>query len=930
MSRQSNNQPRRLGGSFRLGLAGLLLAALAAGLAPFAAVPANGGQETDKVFEVNSSSLAGEDANKGDGICATSAGTCALWTAIQEANAWGKAHSDANILVTVAEDFTRGTVSLPGIYTETESEYLMVQRIVSEDKTSHGAVYSVETEMTIDLLGRLDFGNTYGASARAFIVFYIQASNVTIRNFGNIVSSSIGIGVGSETTGVVVERGTFEQLQTGAMREGVRVFDGAHNVTLQDLTMERVGTGTTDGVGGVVVRPLDMRTSGERREVVGLRIQRVLFDWHHGPAPFLTCSFSGGGYCGGPGVDLSSKLPVKDLTISECTFTGFDGTFKYDTYKNNHYAIPIFAKDSPALTNLRIVHNQFVDNYATHTFKGIGFVTLLDSRILGDSTIAGNTFENLVADGKHSGASIVYSQGGTVSGQSDALVIEDNYFNAEFTGKENDPPVRSVIQHGLDGANQDTTATIRRNSFGPKSVSQTNPAEAEETYVVKASFLVANGKSYANHQVRTWVPSQPLASKTACEATLTVSPPDGGTQPTLPVEIDVYYTPGHAAEVYLGTQEITSNEPTEITVPYHAASNGFLRVQTQGSTSTPGVFESSQFSRTVGIPKAPSGCLPPVNISRAKDQPAQTMRRNIRFLVSAQVPINDVGPNKVGLSSSTAPGAAVVSTSRLTARQILVNVRVNDSGRAVADLIGTITAAAGGAMEVHARDNWVDFQNPLSLAPSQIEVEDHPVTSEQYSILSAIPPVGAVTITPTVTGDVTVDQPILLGAAMSTTATVTAVADNTRAGNRSATIAHTVSSSDPDFDGLFLPSASVTILDTDPPPPEPGVRIVKRAWLWEGTQNPTYAQLLATGQAGESASGSLHPVGATIWWTYEVINVGETPLTDLTVEDPELGVPNDLVCEIPSLAINASHGCVGSGQLFDQSPPSDGSSSPAA
>jgi hypothetical protein len=250
--------------------------------------------------------------------------------------------------------------------------------------------------------------------------------------------------------------------------------------------------------------------------------------------------------------------------------------------------------------------------------------------------------------------------------------------------------------------------------------------------------------------------------------------------------------------------------------------------------------------------------------------------------------------------------------------QVRLTTRVCDTGLVVASILPSVTAADGGGLNPAAGENWVEYTNPLSLAPSSLALSDQPVTSEDYTIASQLAPNGTVTVSQQVTGDVTLaPSPAVIDAALSAPVTVTAVADDVQARERTATVSHVVTSGDPDFDGLYLPDVLVTILDTDGPPPAPDVKVVKQAWVWSGANTPTFEDLLAD-PTGELAFGSTRAAGTVVWWTYEVTNSGDLPLANLVVTDPELGVPGDLVCEIAALPVGERRGCAASGVLVDQ------------
>jgi adhesin/invasin len=868
-----------------------------------------GAGAADKVFEVNSLELLTEDAVAGDGTCATSTPgqtpQCTLRAALEEANAWGKSHPGDRILVSVAPGFAGGTISLDTL--KSKDQGMLPAQAVGKG-TDVAIVYAVTTAMTIDLAGRIDFGGA-GAAFSA-IVFYLQADDIVLRNFGNVVSSEVGIAVDSGASNVLIERGTLIQTTSGVMRRAIEVVGGARNVTVRDVVISRVWGGTL--AGGVAVSP-----GPGGAAVEGLTIRQVVFDstWLPGVDE---CTKDAGGGCNGPGLSISSNVPVNGLTVSRCVFKGFV------SWKNGGnsrlMSHPFYGKSTGTLTDVRIVDNDFLDNYL-YGFVNAAALTLENVPFAGTTTIARNTFDNSASSGTHEGGAIFVDQASSSTG---TVTIEDNYFNMEFKTRPGaTTTVQAVVLHKAG------TTTIRHNTFGPLSRSQNQGlAESEETWAAEKALLVANSTSKANRQIRPWYPTSAVASPDTCEATLTVNPPSAGTHPTLPAELDVYYTPAWGAEVYLGTQTVTSEAETPITVPYFQGSAGNVRVQTHGSTGKAGVVESSQFSRVTPIGQAAPGCAPGITIVRGDGQAEETMRRTVSFLVTSDAPITAVGPTEAGvgpdqidLSESTAPGVRVVDVARLNRRQVIVTVRADDTGMIIAALTAMVTAADGTSLAPSAHDNWVSYTNPLGLTPSELSVPDAPVVSASYKVTSQLAPTEDVVISQTVDGDVLLvsGESMTLDAAGEATAWLIAIPDDVPAGDREARITHVVSSADPDFDGLYLPDVLVAIIDGDRPPPAPGIQIVKRGWIWLGQGDATYEGLVTPGLARPLPSGSAIVAGSEVWWTYEVTNVGETPLTNVAVRDNALDTPEDgLVCEVDSLDIEETHGCAASGLVVDQ------------
>jgi hypothetical protein len=123
-------------------------------------------------------------------------------------------------------------------------------------------------------------------------------------------------------------------------------------------------------------------------------------------------------------------------------------------------------------------------------------------------------------------------------------------------------------------------------------------------------MMIYNNGSHANRSQQTWYPTAARVGK--CQASIDVSPNASGKGALIPLSLEVYWTAGTTAERYLGSVTLWENAATTITVPYEYGSAGNIRLHTVGWTTTPGQYESSQFSRTVPIGAAK--CVSSVDI----------------------------------------------------------------------------------------------------------------------------------------------------------------------------------------------------------------------------------------------------------------------------------------------------------------------------
>lgn len=712
-----------------------------------------------RTFLVNSLSPIGDDANLGDGICATSTGVCTLRAALQQANAIGNTDT---ITIAPAADVDADT---PGVQTSgtivghaTSTAYWMYNGVLTPWGDG-GAYFMATAPVTIDFQNRLgiaSFNDAYGSTA-----IYINGPGVTLRNFSNVKSNETAIVVGPNGDGAVIENGSSIDPGSIDLERFLWLANGADQVTVRNVSM-----GSTYAGGGSAIRVATGAT------INNLTLDRIrMYD----PDTERYTGFQAEG-----------AATLNNLTIVGSTFEGFGGA---------NYVLDL---RSFTMTNAQIVGNTFKRNSLA---AGYTMIYLNTPGLGATNVIARNTFDNA---GANAGTTYyaIYAVLGRTAAQQSGWRIEDNYFNG-FTSN-------SIYLTGTG------ILTAQRNTFGTASYGGINAAA--ETGAIA---MLNNAASTANSQIATWYPTATTYDPLQCTLAVTVTPPSTGSQPTVPVSVDVYFLPTGStsgATIYLGRQTLSA--AGNVTVPY-TLGTGLIRVQTIDSTG-----RSSQYSRTITQSQVDQ-CGPRVTVDQAASQADPTSVRDIQFTANFSEPLATAGAGALTASDfstagSTALGVSVTAVTKVTDTQYTVTARANGSGTIVLALpAGAVTDALGNAsVDSTSTDNSVTYASPLTIAPTAVGVVEGGVTAS-YTVTNSLAATDPITITPAVgTPEWATVSPS--PAEIPTTATtaqftVTAVDDNIINGTRLTSISNTVTSADPNFDGLVLTPVNLTVLDNDQP-----------------------------------------------------------------------------------------------------------------
>lgn len=555
-------------------------------------------------FYVNSADFGGPDTNPGDGVCDAGGSVviggvtqprCTLRAAIEEANTMGWV-SAGDVLITLAPGWAGGTITAPSA---TDPGFVYTNRTF----VTAPLFFDVLVPMTIDLKNSL---HTAVASQFDTVVFRIDSADVTVKNASGILSGNTAFLVNDDSA--TIDGGETVQSVRGWMQRFVVVAAGVKEFTLANYHVGGLFS-QNQQQGAVVFADLN---SG------GVAIEDTLLDnvdftspqKTAGGTPSTTCTAADGSGCVNEAVVVGDGASLAGLEIRHCTMAN-------SKYRGS-YGFPFFdAYQAGAMSNINLHHNTLTNN-VTALSAGIDSAVIVlpdNDPLTGVNTIANNVFDNSGVTGQPWGIGWNGALTGTAPSH---LSIVDNYFDG-------------FAQGGIILANTGLVS-VQRNTFGPHNGSA-SPDILEETANASASTLAAMLVNYrpntgsstganANEAITTWHPvaSGPSLSLN-CQLTVPVEAPSVSAStimPSTPVQIDVYWTATTKAERYLGSSPMNITGTTgSVTVPVPAdllnasgQMSGKIRLQTQ--TKGPGgaypQIESSQYSRTIGVPLA--GCFP--------------------------------------------------------------------------------------------------------------------------------------------------------------------------------------------------------------------------------------------------------------------------------------------------------------------------------
>ncbi|MDR2378444.1 MAG: hypothetical protein LBD70_03330 [Bifidobacteriaceae bacterium] len=528
-------------------------------------------------FTVNSAELIVEGAS-----CSTEGGVCTLRQALTEANQVEPLETEVFIDV---DPEVSGTIPFPKKPAE------LMYQATTAGLDSSGAVFQVSRPMTIDLRNNLHLvpPDSIGTGLGYLTGIWVDAANVHLKNFTDWYSTATAILFSGNAHGSSLDGGVSIQTENDHTNRQVAIWAPARDVTISNYTTGRQPGAEYDG--GIV-----LDTSSSKYSLTNITIANVTFD--SATVDGGKCGSTDATGCSGQGIVVMSDVKVDHLVVEHCLFANFAG---------DEQAIDASAAGEPS--NWDIHHNTFRDmtiEKAIDKSQGETHVVVqlpTDEDFAALSRIHHNLFDNSSEQSRGMQGLAIYMDGthGADSVSLSNLFIEDNHFDG----------YRAPIRLWGSG-----TVTVRRNTFGQHTGSQTKTEDEESEgsgLNAYTELMFNNFNNTANRKIRTWYPTS--ATVVGCALSVDVAPPTSGTAPNTPVTVDVYWTAGATAEVYLGGvslgQDVTT--ATTITLDQLPPEAGYIRLQTLGTSQDPDQMESSQYSRTVAV-DAPPACQPALAI----------------------------------------------------------------------------------------------------------------------------------------------------------------------------------------------------------------------------------------------------------------------------------------------------------------------------
>lgn len=932
--------------------------AIAAGLLTPIAI-ANMAQAATQL-SVDSLGLQSAAGSLTDGICVSTVGTCTLRAAIEESNALNAAPGE--VAIGVDPDFAGGNIAISTATRMRTTALSAANGAVAGDASGDGsgAVYEVTAPVTIDLEHKITI-HPAGAGDLAVAPFHLNGPDITIRAVDDVWAGETSFYIGPKAQRVTlddldVRTGTYYPERFFVVR------GGAEEITVSNSTISGFASSEREWNWGVV------EGTSASFPVKGLTVTGNTY---------LASDASGA--CNGSTAAGCTSTPVEayEQHITELEFTdnvapninrssasdarGLDlryatvGTLKVS---GNTFSAPYYRARQAVvdlayanLDSFEIIGNDFTGMSGNGDVQDNAAAIMLptDKRIGTGGTIADNEF---LATGTMN-TQALYWDGleptDSATNLADSRVsIVDNHFDG-FSTSASRSGIR-MLQTGV--------VEIARNTFGPRSGSQTNTVLEEFSGNGSvAATLVSNVNASANAKLNTWWPTARSSANvqttpitaTECTVPLEVAPPadaanttdyTAGRYPGVPVELDVYWTQGNDAEVYIGRYDVAADERQTLQValpmpgdelletnngvgpvdPISGAVTGGLRVQTieplAGSTS------SSQYSRVAVID---GNCRPVLTIAQATTQNEETHARDLHFTLTSSMQLDTstvtsddfVVEAKHATSEGldgVAAGISTIDADKLNPRVVSVSeiagssgtqfdvvVRVDDTAQVTVTIgagtvaiptgLANITAATTGSES--ATDNVVTFVNPITAQPSRFTLVTGDERGKKFTYMLAA---GAPVPTEQLKFPTSVDQPqgtpklslstaspvINGGETQSNAVVVTAAAGDAPAGTKT-TIAATVVTGDSNYDGLLVPDVNPYLYATDPI-----INIVKRAYIEVGDSSSAQ-QIEATGTPAPRDSRLTD--GQPVCFVYTVSNTSAddwlTVLRDVEIIDSD-------------------------------------------
>ena len=914
-------------------------------------------------FTVNNSDFGGPDANKGDGVCetATGNGICTLRAAIEESNALNRPAGD--VVINVSQSINPNTDMTGSCNTATtnmlstsinrqdaQGSQFVVSAPVTIDLGHQLRPYCVANDTSLETamfyltgsditIQNFDYAHGTGTS----FVVGATAQNITID--GDTLGMNGGYGLNESTTTWFPER-------------FVMFIQGAQNVTVRNI---KTGGFYNSADGGVF---LFVNTAGSAPATPTTNIVIDNVQVYNSLSSTTCSSSNGAGcvtnfvtfWSGGNTGDSGFIYNViNGLTFNNLLVQNINSSMKGLSFADTVTTSANTA--SSDITNLTITNSRFLNNANISSAASGAFVMLPYAGYLhGTSLIANNVFISTTAATANAGTNTaIFFLGAEPAGSTKAsgLTIANNYFNG-YGGAQGTVRLR---QAGLVTVTGNTFGAASKSNANATEETGDQNVQLSLAPTVGAPYLSSNqgvlpwypsstnaavptGAVPAGVSPLTTVPDNGLPT---CPAVVTVTKPTAGTTyntvPADPVTLDVFWTASQTSEVYLGqvtgltgpsatlalplpvgTLTLPDGKTVTPVNPATGVATGYVRLQTQVQGMSQ--LESSQYSRVVPVA---GNCAPVLTINQAATATDPSAIRALHFTLTSSAPLE---PSSVTAGAFTISATAVTQTydpARLNPQIVSVTpvgsdgmtfdvvARVDDSAVVTVSVpVGAVTATCGlsNLAPSTSTDNSITYLNPIRVTPVKFPLVTGEPDGKTFTIdllAGAPPPDQALQFVATVSQPVGTppltlndEHPsIAIGETSSGPVTVVAAPGAAVAGTPTS-IALELSSTDPNYNGLVLPSVTPYLYSVDP-----RVTITKTAYV-QVADTSTPAQIEATGV--KTLDGSKLTEGQTVCFVYTVTNTSAddwaTVLTNVVVTDTDtrLGA-GGVIGTIPTLPL---------------------------
>lgn len=901
-----------------------------------------------EVVVTSSSWSGGNDSNPGNGVCANAAGACTLRAAISEVNALPASFGEVVIRVAASVGAQGSNTPITGSGDPNASANFMRTGAVGfQTSGALFSVTRSNVTIDLDNRLSLNFSGTDAGENAVFFVdaanvqllnidqplssgtsfiFGPNAHDVVLDGGANGIRSRARTQNWNPERFVIFREGTSDITVRGydlqgffndQASAGLFMFNGftaasaqspIRNITIEDIDVVNP-PGTAGACGGSSAVGCRARltsfvgtshTAADRVRVEGLTFRDIYVQ----------------------GMNLNSTSAAGSNTGSVSRILDFTGGWGGGTGTGG----------APHIRDLTVENSVFANNLGQPQLHRAVIALPPAGRLSGTTRIQGNVFSTTAAGRAAINVpAAAVAQGANSTVPSDIHIL-DNHFDG-FTHAGGAVHVQAA-----------GTVTMQGNSFS-RGGGQSNTVNEETVSGTAGQGMIRNRNNTANQNINTWFPTGPAGVLTGpapagavaaegstwvdgspqCVVMLPVQQPTAAPVPGQPVTIDIFWTLSNRAELHLGSvtgvtgssaqvlvglpvgeidlptaqfPEWMPNAPQSrvtVTNPMTGAVQGSLRVQTH--VEGLGQLQSSQFSRTAPLT---GNCSPQLTIDQSAGQLDPTMVRHLHYTVTSSIPLEPASLEAADIDLAVVATDATNDAARINARVLSVTevpggdgkrfdvvVAVDDSARVTASIAAGRVNTLGGIANLapaSSTDPVITFVNPLTLTPSQLSVVAGARDGGNYRIAVRS---GAPLPTSTLSFPASVAQPAgtptLSGEQTSELVDVVMAEGDVPAGTR-AWLHHTVTSGDPLFHELVVPSLHVAMYSTRPHP-----RVERRAFT-DVTDDSTPEAIEATGTPVPSGSRLIYR--QPIWFVWTITNISTddwaSVLRDVTVYDTDL------------------------------------------